>query len=443
MAALKNNFQIESKSFDLDTFSIVYPALQTKEWNEVFRITAVLKQDIQPLVLSQAIKDLKERFPNFYVQLRRGFLKYTLIPAEDTDVLTKESDYPCRPLVIGSGEEPMFRVLYAQKHLSLEMSHCVSDGGGALCLFKNILARYMQLLGFQFDNTDGVLDINEKPTESETEDAFKKLNLKDTKRVSRSEESSYQYVQIDKDNNLKVLHGLISVDALKKLTKAKGVTITEYLTAVFIYAFYKDLLPNKSKRPIKICVPADLRRLFGSNTLRNFSLYANIGIHPNKRDYTFDEILVETAQNFKEGFSKETLSSLAITNIADANHIFLRCAPIFLRNVFIRIGFDLFSHRTFTSALSNVGIVTLPKGLAEQVEHFEFVLGNAKKSKLECGTVTFGNVMDICFTSLSNITDIQRLFFTHLTEQGINVSIQSNIQNGLPWEKINSRIVFV
>ncbi|MEI6578917.1 MAG: hypothetical protein WCN92_05570 [Eubacteriales bacterium] len=442
MAAKKNNFQIEPKSIDLDTFSIVYPALQTKDWNEFFRNTAVLKKDIQPLVLAKAINDLKERFPNFYVQLKRGFFKYTLVCVKDTDVLTPENDFPCRPFTVGSGGKPMFRVLYASNRLSLEIYHAVTDGGGAICFFKNILARYMRLLGYQFDYTDGVLDINEKPKESETEDAFKKLNLNDIKRVSRSEDSAYQYVQINKDN-LKVIHGLISVDALKKLTKAKGVTITEYLTAVFIYAFYKDLLPNKSKRPIKICVPADLRRLFGSNTLRNFSLYANIGIHPNKRDYTFDEILVETAQNFKEGFSKETLSSLAITNIADANHIFLRCAPIFLRNVFIRIGFDLFSHRTFTSALSNVGIVTLPKGLAEQVEHFEFVLGNAKKSKLECGTVTFGNVMDICFTSLSNITDIQRLFFTHLTEQGINVSIQSNIQNGLPWEKINSRIVFV
>jgi len=412
----------------LDTPSNIYTATKTKKWNQVFRVSAVLKQDIDPLVLAQAVTDMKERFPTFYVQLKPGFMNYKLIEVMDTHVVTEENDYPCQPVPVGSGQKPMFRVLYLRNRLSLEVFHALTDGGGALSFLKNIAARYLEILGVEFDNTDGVVDYSEEPKEAEIEDSFKTLYSKDVKRITRAEPPAYQYRPPLKDDYLRVIHGLMQVDELKKLTKAKGVTITDYLTAVYIYAFYQDMLPNKSKKQIRISVPVELRRLFGFQTLRNCALYANIGIYPQKKDYTFDDILAETVIKLKEGFDKETLRRIASTNTADANLAGFRYSPVFMKNLYLRIGFLMYGPRLVTTSFSNFGIVTVPQAVKEHVDHFEFMIGSTKKCALNCGTVTFGNVLNVTFAAVSDATNVQRLFFTFLSEQGVPVRIQSNIE---------------
>ena len=323
----------------------------------------------------------------------------------------------------------MFRVLFIKNRLSLEVFHVLTDGGGALCFLKNIVARYFELLGCQFEDTDGVVDYAEEPKEYETEDSFKTLYKKELKRFARNEPSAYQYKPDYKENYLNVIHGLLRVDELKKLTKAKGVTITEYLTAVYIYAFYRDMLPKISKKQIRISVPCELRRLFDFRTVRNCSLYANIGVHVNRNDYTFEEILAETVIKLKEGLDKETLRRIASTNTADANLFAFRHSPVFLKNFYLKVGVALFGPRIMTTNFSNFGIVNMPKGIEEQIDHFEFILGSTKKSMLNSGAVTYGNILNISFACVSEATNVQRLFFTFLSEQGINIRIQSNIYN--------------
>jgi NRPS condensation-like uncharacterized protein len=403
-------------------------ATKTKKWNQVFRASVVLKQDVQPLILAQAVADLKERFPTLYVQLKTGFLNYKLVEVMDTDVVSEEQDYPCMPVPVGSGQKPMFRVLYLKNRLSLEVFHAITDGGGALRFLKNIVARYLEILGVAFENTDGVVDYLEEPKAAEIEDSFKTLYSKDVKRLSRAEPPAYQYKAPFNDENLRVIHGLMPVDELKKLTKAKGVTITDYLTAVYIYAFYLDMLPNKSKKQIKISVPVELRRLFGFQTLRNCALYANIGINAHKKDYTFDEILAETVVKLKAGFDKETLRRVASTNAADANLAGFRYSPVFMKNFYLKIGFLLYGPRLVTTSFSNFGVVTAPAGIREHIDHFELMIGSTKNCVLNCGTVSFGNVLNVTFASISEVTNVQRLFFIFLSEQGVPITIQSNIQ---------------
>lgn len=427
ITASRNKPQTQPKTFDLDVPSNIYPAIRTRKWNQVFRVSAVLKQDIQPQLLSQAIKDLKNRFPTFYVQLKSGFFRSSLVEVYDTDVLIPENDYPCLPVVVGSGQKPMFRVLYIKNRVSLEVFHVITDGGGALCFLKNIVARYLELSGFQFEHSHGVVDWSEEPKEDEIEDSFSKLYRNDLKRQSRNEPTAYRYKPAYKKNYLNVIHGLLRVDELKQLTKEKGVTITEYLTAVYIYAFYLDMLPNISKKQIRISVPCELRRPFDLKTVRNCSLYANIGIHADRADYTFDEILKETVVKLKEGLNKDVLWKTASTNVKDINLLAYRLSPVFMKKFFIKVGFAIFGPRIMTTSFSNFGIVTVPKGIEEQIDHFEFMLGSTKKNMLNCGAVTFGNILNVTFSCVSETTNVQRHFFKFLSEQGITIRIQSNI----------------
>ena len=44
------------------------------------------------------------------------------------------------------------------------------------------------------------------------------------------------------------------------------------------------------RKPIKVLIPVNLRRLFPSKTLRNFVLYATPGVDPKLGEYEFDEL---------------------------------------------------------------------------------------------------------------------------------------------------------
>ena len=427
MSTTHNSNNGKQQLFDLDTSAYIYTATRLKKWNQVYRFSTILKQDVQPEILSQAIADLRGRFPTFYTQLKAGFFQYKLRTVQDVDILEREHEYPCRPIRVGSGEKPMFRVLYFKNRISVEVFHLVADGGGCIVYTKTLLARYFELLGFQIEKTHGVLDINENPKESETQDSFRKMFSTKEERLPRAEDAAYQYRPELKENYMRVIRGLMSVDELKLLTKAKGVTITQYFAAVYIYAFYQNMLPNKSEKPIKISIPSDLRRLFGSETLRNFSLFTNVGIHPKSRDYTFDEILSEIAPKIKEGLNKEALSPIASANVSDSNLLAFRMAPLLLKRLILWIGATLYGPRVITSAQSNLGILTVPAGMEDKVDHFEMMIGETGKNYINSAAITYNDILDITFTSKSEATDIQRYFFTFLTAQGIKVSIQSNV----------------
>ena len=48
----------------LDNAALIFPAIRRSQWVNCFRISANLADDIDPLLLQQAVDDLKPRFPS-------------------------------------------------------------------------------------------------------------------------------------------------------------------------------------------------------------------------------------------------------------------------------------------------------------------------------------------------------------------------------------------
>ena len=87
--------------------------------------------------------------------------------------------------------------------------------------------------------------------------------------------------------------GVVDTQALLDLAHRHGVSVTAFLSAVMAQSIIgmQDMKRRKKRqRPVKITVPVDLRRLFGSRTLRNFSLVLNIGADPRFGEYTLEEL---------------------------------------------------------------------------------------------------------------------------------------------------------
>ena len=73
---------------------------------------------------------------------------------------------------------------------------------------------------------------------------------------------------------ISAIHQIIDLEQLKAESKKYNATITQYLAAVLMYAIYtENYLKNNGKKPIKICIPVNLKKYFPSKTMSNFFSY--------------------------------------------------------------------------------------------------------------------------------------------------------------------------
>lgn len=64
--------------FRLDNAGILFPGQNTNKWSNIFRVSIELKEEIDPDILKQAVKNILPRFPSFNVRMRKGLFWYYL-----------------------------------------------------------------------------------------------------------------------------------------------------------------------------------------------------------------------------------------------------------------------------------------------------------------------------------------------------------------------------
>ena len=57
----------------LDNSAKIFPLSTGKKYSSVFRISAVLKEDIQPEILQKAVISTLEKYKSFKVKIKKGF----------------------------------------------------------------------------------------------------------------------------------------------------------------------------------------------------------------------------------------------------------------------------------------------------------------------------------------------------------------------------------
>lgn len=420
----KKEISIKDKQpLPLDMAAILYSYTKTKTWNQTFRVSAMLKSEVDGEALKQAVRKMRHRFPSFYVRLSDGFLwkHFKPAPVDIDEIVIHDGDF-CTPVDTEATYAPLFKIRYYKNRISLDMFHGVSDGRGALIFLKTLLATYFGILGINIPATDGILDLNDEPTEEELTDGYIKFYDKTKGKLPRGEKVAYQHYIKEDDGPFTIMQGKFSVTELKKVTKRLGVSITEYLAALYCYSYYlnKD---TENKKPIKIQFPVDLRNIFGLQTLRNFSLVLTITLPNRKEVYSFREVLDITVKEIAKAKDKELLQKMINTNASDAQMLITKYSPSILKKPFILAGFLLYGERLMTSPISNMGVVSAPDELKEQVEYFDATIGATKKNAINAAAVTFGDNIVITFSTKKSRREVQNTFFNLLKKENINVDI--------------------
>ena len=413
--------------YKLDNAAKIYPATSQRHWNSTFRMSVELDEPVSGDTLRKAVRSLRNRFPMLYVQLRTGVFWYYFEPTWSEQIVSEEHLYPCAPIEMGHSDLPVFRVVFYGCRIAGEFFHAAADGTGALTYLKTLTACYLAMRGYDVEAARWEMaDPQGKPVPSEAEDGFERWYQK-SRAESRAEPKAYRYRVHPPANEdyIRLISGKMSAAAVHAAAKRRGATVTQYLTAQYIRAFIDCAPHNRLKRPVRISVPVNLRRFFPSDTMRNFSLYVNAGVTP-RPDMTLDEILAEIVPQLRNGFQPEALQRAFSANVAAEKNIFLRIAPLFMKNIALRIAFLRFGESRYTSAFSNIGVVTLPECVARHVRGVGFALGCSPTLSLMLAAATFGDTLNLTFTSRSPENSVQAKFFSYLMEEGVEIEVESN-----------------
>lgn len=414
----------------LDNAALIYPAVKNRNWMAMFRITANMTEPVDSTVLEKALKSTLRRFPAFGVRMRRGLFWFYLEQIHADPKIQKDVANPCVRMKLSENDGYMFRVRYYQKRIAVEFFHVVTDGAGGMSFFKTLLAEYLRLkYGAQIPRDNEILDCTQEPQQEESEDAFIRYARKATK--SRSELSAYYLKGTRESHNfIHIITGIVDSDILLRKAKEKNVTLTAYLTAVLIVALDKlqrqNGMPQKRLKPVKICIPINLRNFYQTTTKRNFSQYLNPGIQPRFGEHTFDEILQQVHYFLKLEINEKNLNARFSHNVLDSVHPILRITPLFLKNVALRATYNSVGDSLSTSCISNLGLITLPPEMERHVLRMNAILGPYLRNPVVCASLSYKGKTYLDFTRTIRETDVEREFFTFLVDQGIPVTLESN-----------------
>ena len=414
--------------FRLDNAALIYPAIGSAEWNSVFRISAIIRDKVDVEKLQQALDNTLQRYPFYNVSLREGLFWHYFQVLDTKPHVEIEKYYPCRHFEFGKKEQ-VFRILYLDNKISMETFHSLADGGGAMQFFNTLLVRYFEICGINYKNLKEYnLNVRDLPTIEEGEDGFRRYATKGKSKPRKEAVAFAIKGPLENQNVLKVVTGVVDVGELKKVAHDYGVTINEFLSAVYLKVMIAEKRCDKkqAKKPVKLSVPVNCRRFFPTKTMRNFSQFINIEIPVDKEDGTF-AMLLEIVKEQSKNFNKDYLQQSINTNINSEKNFFVRIIPLGLKDFVLKMVYNRVGERLFTSTLSNLGLCKLPEELNDKILNYHVALGATKLNRINLTAVTFNEKCSLTFSTRLVEMRVIREFFLTLAELGLKVEIFSNI----------------
>ena len=415
--------------YRLDNAALIFPAVMRKNWNNIFRVAVTMKDRVDPDILNRAIEDLLPRFPTIFVKLRTGMFWYYLETVQDAPVAEEDYAWPLTPMPRKKLKKCCVRILYYQNRIAAEFFHSVTDGTGGMIFLQNLAARYVTLrYGTEIPPEGSIADLTEEPKAEETRDCFQLCGAKAS--VSRAEENAYRLRgNPEEDRFRNIVTGIVPTKTLLEKAHEQGVTVTAYLAAVLAMAVLerqKQDPPRRRKRHIKITIPVNLRKTFGLKTLRNFALAVNIGFDPLLGEYTLEEVCRLMYHQLAAETIPQRMAGRIATNVDLQRILLLRLTPLPVKTLCMRLVYAVSGESKGCLNLSNMGEVRLPEAMAPYVERFDFIIGVQYSYPNNCSVVSYGGKTYINMIRGIRESELERLFFSRLVEEGIPVEIESN-----------------
>jgi len=382
----------------LDPVAQFYVATLNDTCPGTFSISAHLKEDVNPIILQNAVNDLIDRLPFLNGNIKQSFFHvYNEMQVQPLQI-ENVNDFSTFGTCHKPGRDKLFRVYYNENGFKLETTHIVCDGRSLVKIMTALLARYFELLGVTVDKS-GIIDCNGNIQDEELENAFEKYSSamlpEEAKaaftRYTASQNSGKPKVVYQRRGfqpiDSRIITGKYDTEKIKTAAKRFNVTVTELITAYIFKVVAEEREEQKSTNPISLMLPIDFRTFFPSKTLTNFT-QGKIIYMPESDD--FSEIL----RQIKLQFEKITTAGVS-DDIIGFNKIFsfIKFIPLPIKKRLLKL-IKRSASAGNTTIFSNLGLVKLPAGIEERLDMLEFALCPETESEFySFSCVTIGNTL--------------------------------------------------
>jgi hypothetical protein len=415
----------------LDNSALIYPPTEAAFSTNTFRLSVDLGVEVNTEILRQAAHELLDRCPYAKVRLRTGFFWHYLSPNEAEIPIWEEGSYPAGRFDFKGNNHYLLKIIHGPRRIAIECFHALTDGSGALAYFKLLLARYCALASIGDGTFADGLCYTSRPEETEFSDPFQELYDRTIRPFPSVSRAYHRKGEGGRSEAVKVIRAQVAVGEIKRRAKARSLTIGEYLSAVYLMSLQElqaqEGKEGRRRRPIRLSVPVNLRRIFARETMRNFTLFVLVSIDPALGWYSFDEIAGQVRLQMAQAVEQKQLLSQIRRNVGGERSAALRFAPTILKNPLFKLLSDTLGDQQYSGVISNLGLVSFPAALSPLVEAMDFHLSPGLVNPVSIAVVGYHDSLAINFTSYEDYdTALERLFCTFLVEDGIAVSVASN-----------------
>lgn len=422
------NLQCNNKRwYKLDNAALMYPLVARGESISVFRVSALLKDPVDPVQLQYAVNEIAPRFPTICGSVKNGlFWPYIERPAIPITV-KPQTKVPGRPIKV-DGRRSQVRINYIGNQISVEFFHSATDGTGGIIFLNSLLRRYFQRTGHPVDDRTNCYDFRDLPNSDEIRDNFAKVAVKRNpppcpKPIKVSPIKGDLY----KNRKYVTVRGICSAKQLKEVAHRHNATVTEYLGALQLLALDRlaTVTNSPQKRPIRVMIPVNLRKVYNVETIRNFSSYI---FYQYSGQTDIDEIIADIKKQTAEQLTDDYFRGMVSFNYNSGNSPILKIVPLAVKRAILslivsRQGDGIVNNST----LSNLGLIKAPKEFAELVVRYDFMLGKPARRTNNFTVATYNDVCVIAITNPFSEKDCERLFFRELAKSGIDIAVESDI----------------
>lgn len=425
----------------LDNSAKIFPLSAGKKYSTVFRLSAVMKEKVNPSLLEKAVNITLEKYSSFKVKMKYGFFWYYLEENNKVPIIEEENNYPCKYIEPSKNNDYLFKVTYFDTKINIDIFHALTDGGSGTVFFREIIYTYLELLHPTVFNSNERLV---RKIDFNTEDSYLKNYIKNSKGNSSSKRAYILKGKKIKLGAISAIHEIIDMSDLKKECEKYNATVTQYLTAVLIYSIYEaNYKKNKSKKPIKVCIPVNLKKYFPSKTMSNFFSYITLeanmkslvqnseekkeqkNSNKDEINFLFENIIEFVKNDFKQKLTEEEIIKTMSANVKLGTNLFIKVIPLELKKAIVRLSYlEIRKYTTIT--FSNIGRIGIIGKYKDYIDEFLMLIAPEPVEKIKCSGCTFENKMSFTFTSILNDNNIEKTFYNFLKNRGIKVKVESN-----------------
>ena len=419
--------------YPLDNAAKIYPPTASEKRPHVFSFSAMIYNEVEPVVLREAVINVLQRNPTFKTKLMRGKFWYYLEENNLPVKVFREEPYYLKSIDYKRNNGYLFEVLYQENRITANFFHALTDGTGGFNFFSQILLEYFSLMNYDIESEGLIKSVDVPFFFEEGDDSFlfydKKVknDEKNPKRPYAINGTSFDY------DGCGIITGQLSISKVKELAKKHNATITAFLGGIYIYTIYKLYLSNKpvKNKLITMLVPCNLRKKYGGNTMRNFTMFARVS-KDFSTETTLDECISVAQQQIIEQLTTENLDKIIHSNVKTEKNPFIKIVPLTLKNAIMRIAYRKVGENLQTCIFSNLGPVKLPDSFSKFVKHLTFSIAPTFSCRQQFTALGYGDNIYLTFTRDYVENSIEKEFFRTLSNLGVSVKIFSNYWESQP-----------